>query len=72
MDMGGKSLHFLYLFITIVNNKLGKMVYSKATDFHVYLNARSSYPRSQIRAIAKGVGLRLRRICSEGRGGIFM
>ena len=31
------------------------------------MNARSSHPRSQIRAIAKGVGLRLRRICSEGR-----
>ena len=65
MDMGGKSLHFLDLFITIVNNKLETTIYSKPTDSHVYLNARSSHPKSQIRAIAKGVALRLRRICSE-------
>ena len=68
MDMGGKSLHFLdCLFITVVNNKLETTIYSKPTDSHVYLNARSSHPKSQIRAIAKGVALRLRRIyiCSE-------
>ena len=62
MDMGGKSLHFLDLFITVVNNKLETTIYSKPTDSHVYLNARSSHPKSQIRAIAKGVALRLRRI----------
>ena len=67
MDMGGKSLHFLDLFITIVNKRLGTTVYSKPTDSHVYLNARSSHPRSQIRAIAKSVVLRLGRICSEDR-----
>ena len=65
MDMGGKSLHFLDLFITIVNNKLETTVYIKPTDSHVYLNARSSHPKSQIRAIAKGVALKLRSICSE-------
>jgi hypothetical protein len=63
--MGGRSLHFLDLFITIVNNQLVTSVYSKPTDAHVYLNAKSSNPRSQIRGIAKGVALRLRRICSE-------
>ena len=65
MDMGGKSLHFLDLLITRVNNKLETTIYSKPTDSHVYLNARSSHPKSQIRAIAKSVALRLRRICSE-------
>ena len=63
--MGGKSLHFLDLFTTIVNNKLETTICSKPTDSHVYLNARSSHPKSQIRAIAKGVALGLRCICSE-------
>jgi hypothetical protein len=62
MDMGGRSLHFLDLFITIVNNQLVTSVYSKPTNAHVYLNAKSSHPRSQIRGIAKGVALTLRRI----------
>jgi hypothetical protein len=63
--MGGRSLHFLNLLITMVNNQLVTFVYSKPTDAHVYLNANSSHPRSQIRGIAKGVALMLRRICSE-------
>ncbi len=38
-------------------------VYSKPSDSHTYLNyANSCHPRSQIRGIAKGVALRLRRI----------
>lgn len=65
MDMGGQKLHFLDLLIAIVDNKLVTSVYSKPTDTHVYLNAMSSHPKSQIRGIAKGVALRLRRICSE-------
>ena len=40
-------------------------VYSKPTDAHLYLNANSSHPKSQILGIAKGVTLRLRRICSR-------
>ena len=40
-------------------------VYSKPTDAHLYLNANSSHPKSQILGIAKGVALRLRRICSR-------
>ena len=40
-------------------------VYSKPTDAHLYLNANSSHPKSKILGIAKGVALRLRRICSR-------
>ena len=65
MDVGGQSLHFLYLLIAIVDNKLVTSVYSKPTDTHVYLNAMSLHLKSQIRGIAKEVALRLRRICSE-------
>ena len=51
--------------ITIVDNKLVTSVYSKPTDAHLYLNAKSSHPKSQILGIAKDVALRLRRICSD-------
>ena len=53
------------MLITIVNNKLETTIYSKPTDSHVYLTARSSHLKSQIRAIAKGVALRLKRVCSK-------
>jgi hypothetical protein len=66
MDVGGCSLHFLDLLISIVNNRMETTVYSKPTDAHLYLNAKSSQPKSQILGIAKGVALRLRRICSIG------
>ena len=65
MDVGGRSLHFLDLLISIVNNRMETTVYSKPTDAHLYLNANSSHPKSQILGIAKGVALRLRRICSR-------
>ena len=38
---------------------------SKPTDPHLYLNAKSSHPKAQIVGIARGVALRLRRICSD-------
>ena len=57
MDIGGSSLHILDLLITIDQNKLETPVYSKPTDAHLYLNADSCHPKSQIRGIAKGVAL---------------
>lgn len=65
MDVGGNTLHFLDLLISISNNRLETSVYSKPTDAHLYLNSRSCHPRSQLLGIAKGVALRLRRICSQ-------
>ncbi len=65
MDVGGRNLHFLDHLISIVNNGMETTVYSKPTDAHLYLNANSSHPKSQILGIAKGVALRLRRICSR-------
>ena len=65
MEVGGRSLHFLDLLLTVVNNRLERSVYSKPTDTHLYLNSESSHPRNQIRGIARGVALRLRRICSN-------
>ena len=46
MDIGGKSLNFLDLSISIRGNSLVTSVYSKPTDAHLYLNAKSCHPRS--------------------------
>jgi hypothetical protein len=64
-EVGGSSLSFLDLFITIEEGRLETSVCSKPTDAHLYLNGNSCHPRSQILGIAKGVALRLRRICSK-------
>ena len=65
VEIGGSSLHFLDLSINIRDNKLETSVYSKPTDPHLYPNAKSSHPKAQIVGIARGVALRLRRICSD-------
>ena len=65
MEVGGSSLSFLDLFITIEEGRLETLVYSKPTDAHLYLNGNSRHPRSQILSIAKGVALRLLSICSK-------
>ena len=64
MEIGGTSLDFLDLRITIVDNKLQTTVYSKPTDSHLYLQAESCHQTSSVNGIQKGVALRLRRICS--------
>ena len=66
MDVGGRSLRFLDLLIYIVDNRMETTVYSNPTDAHLYLNANSLHPKSQILGIAKGVALRLRRIYIRG------
>ena len=64
VEVGGKSICFLDLKISIINGQLETTVYSKPTDSHLYLHARSCHKPSSIRCIQKGVALRLRRICS--------
>ena len=66
MDMGGRSLHFLDLLISTVNNRMETTVYSKPMHRRTLVSqAKSSHPKSQILGIAKGVALRLHRICSR-------
>ena len=64
MEIGGNTLEFLDLLITIVGNQLFTTVYSKPTDSHLYLQADSCHQKPSIKGIQKGVSLRLRRICS--------
>ena len=62
--MAVRAFFFLDLKINIVNGQLETTVYSKPTDSHLYLHARSCHKPSSIRGIQKGVAPRLRRICS--------
>ena len=65
MEIGGKSICFLDLKISIINQKLVTTVYSKPTDSHLYLHKQSCHNKSSIDGIQKGVALCLRRICSS-------
>ena len=64
MEIGGDSLAYLDLLISIVDHLLYTTVYSKPTDSHLYLQADSCHPKLSIKGIQKGVALRLRRICT--------
>ena len=64
VEVGGKSICFLDLRISIINGQLETTVYSKPTDSHLYLHAKSCHKPSPTRDIQKGVALHLRRICS--------
>ena len=64
MELGGDTLCFLDLNISIINNRLETTVYRKPTDSHLYLHNKSCHNRKSINGIQKGVALRLRRICS--------
>ena len=64
MEIGGNSICFLDLKISIQNNRLETTVYSKPTDCHLYLEVSSCHKKSSKIGIIKGVALRLPRICS--------
>ena len=64
MEIGGDSINFLDVKISIVDNVIHTTVYSKSTDSHLYLQAESCHQLSTICGIQKGVALRLRKICS--------
>ena len=65
MEIGGNTINFLDLKITIISNQLFTTVYSKPTDSHLYLQGSSCHQKASINGIQKGVALRLRRICSS-------
>ena len=55
VKMGGKSLCFLYLKITINDKKLVISVYSKPAYSHLYLDGASCHPTKSINEILTGV-----------------
>ena len=64
MEIGGNSMFFLDLKISIQNNRLETTAYSKSTESHLYLEVSSCHKKSSKNGIIKGVALRLCRICS--------
>jgi hypothetical protein len=64
VEIGGKSLKFMDLLITLENGKLETTVYSKPTDGHLYIHHDSCHPKSTKLAVQKSVALRLKIICS--------
>ena len=65
VEIGGQSLKFMDLLITIIDGKLETTVYSKPTDGHLYLHHNSCHPKGTKIGVQKGVALRLRRICTS-------
>ena len=65
LEVGGLTLNFLDMNVSIIHGKLETTVYSKPTDSHLYLHATSCHKQSSVVGIQKGVALRLRRICSR-------
>ena len=63
-EVGGESICFLYLKIRIINGPLETTVYSKPTDFHLNLHAKSCYKQSSVTGIEKGVALCLQHTYS--------
>ena len=60
-----EKFDFLDTTLHIVDGRLEVDVFSKATDAHLYLLPSSNHPPNTTLNITYGVGLRLRRICSD-------
>ena len=64
MQVGGKSICFLELKISIIQDQLEITLYSKPFNYDLFLHAKSCHKPSSIRGIQKDVTLRLRLISS--------
>ena len=60
-----ESVNFLDVKVSIKGEKIHTSLYTKPTDAHLYLNAKSCHPRHVIKNLPKGQFIRVRRICSE-------
>ena len=64
-NVSPETVNFLDVNVQLINNKLKTTLHTKATDAHLYLNAKSCHPNHVIRNIPKGQLIRVRRICSD-------
>ena len=64
-NCSAESVNFLDVKVKITGNKIQTSLYSKPTDAHLYLNAKSCHPDHVVKNIPKGQFIRVRRICSE-------
>ncbi|XP_052233168.1 uncharacterized protein LOC127845994 [Dreissena polymorpha] len=60
-----EQLEFLDTMTSIRKGRLVSDLYTKPTDRHLYLHMDSSHTESTKKAIPYGLGVRLKRICSE-------
>ncbi|XP_052223979.1 uncharacterized protein LOC127839634 [Dreissena polymorpha] len=60
-----EQLEFLDTMTSIRKGRLVSDLYTKPTDRHLYLHMDSSHTESRKKAIPYGLGVRLKRICSE-------
>ena len=60
-----ESVNFLDVNTKLEGNIISTSLYSKPTDAHLYLNAKSYHPRHVIKNLPKGQFIRIRRICSD-------
>lgn len=60
-----QSIEFLDTLVKIDNGRVYTDLYTKPTDKHLYLRADSCHPPHTKKALAYGLGLRLRRICDK-------
>ena len=58
------KIEFLDVLVETQGNHLQTSIYNKPTDKHLYLHAKSDHPETTKKAIAYGLGIRARRICS--------
>ncbi|XP_060589882.1 uncharacterized protein LOC132745064 [Ruditapes philippinarum] len=60
-----KQIEFLDTLVILENGNIETDFYSKETDTHIYLHKDSDHPRNTKQAIPHGLGIRLKRICSD-------
>ena len=61
------QLEFLDVLTSITDTKLETDLFSKPTDKHLYLHKQSSHPDSTKKSIPYGLGVRIKRICSDNK-----
>ena len=59
------SIEFLDVKVTLIDGFIKTDLFTKDTDKHQYLQVSSNHPRKVKEAIPYGLGLRLKRICSD-------
>ena len=65
LRISNSSIEFLDVQTTIKDRFIKTELFTRETDAHQYLHAHSSHPSSVKNAIPYGLGVRVRRICSE-------
>ena len=60
-----KTIDFLDTTVRIENGRISTDLFTKPTDKHIYVHSKSCHPRNVKKSIPYGLGLRLKRICSN-------